>query len=165
MVGAKIPCADPKTRFITKKTVRTASDRSAREASDSGAQGIKLPPAAGGSAPYGAIGVEAGRMYGRVKDNADSMMMAIVVKVGECTGFTVIYCPRIKQTSTPSGSQPLSLRASHLPLPQGTAVIKSRTYKTRKRSPATSRRGGCVRYHVYVIALRRITSARYPCSG
>ena len=61
MVGAKIPCADPKTRFITKKTVRTASDRSAREASDnSGAQGIKLPPAAGGSAPYGAIGVEAG---------------------------------------------------------------------------------------------------------
>ena len=60
MVGAKIPCADPKTRFITKKTVRTASDRSAREASDSGAQGIKLPPEAGGSAPYGAIGVEAG---------------------------------------------------------------------------------------------------------
>ena len=58
MVGAKIPCADPKTRFITKKTVWTASDQSAREASDSGAQGIKLPPAAGGSAPYGAIGVE-----------------------------------------------------------------------------------------------------------
>ena len=63
MVGAKIPCADPKTRFITKKTVRTASDRSAREASDSGAQGIKLPPAAGGSAPYGAIGVEVRQVY------------------------------------------------------------------------------------------------------
>ena len=100
-----------------------------------------LPPEAGGSAPYGAIGVEAGRMYGRVKDNADSMMMAIVVKVGECTGFTVISCPFVKQTSTPSGSQPLPLCARHLPLPQGTAEIKSRAYKTTQRSSATSRRG------------------------
>ena len=32
---------------------------------------------------------------------------------------------RIKQTSTPSGSQPLSLRARHLPLPQGTALMMS----------------------------------------
>ena len=30
---------------------------------------------------------------------------------------------RIKQTSTPSGSQPLTLRARHLPLPQGTALM------------------------------------------
>ena len=30
---------------------------------------------------------------------------------------------RIKQTSTPSCSQPLSLRARHLPLPQGTALM------------------------------------------
>ena len=60
-------------------------------------------------------------MYERVKDSADSMMMAIVFEVGECTGFTVISRPFIKQTSTPSGSQPLTLRAHHLPLPQGTA--------------------------------------------
>ncbi len=64
-------------------------------------------------------------MYECVKDSADNMMMAIVVEVGECTGFTVIYCPFLKQTSTPSGSQPLTLRARHLPLPQGTAIIKS----------------------------------------
>ena len=63
-------------------------------------------------------------MYERVKDSADSMMMAIVVEVGEYTSFTVISCPLIKQTSTPSGSQPLSLRARHLPLPQGTAFIR-----------------------------------------
>ena len=63
-------------------------------------------------------------MYERVKDSADSMMMAIVVEVGECTSFTVISCPFIKQTSTPSGSQPLTLRARHLPLPQGTAFIR-----------------------------------------
>ena len=63
-------------------------------------------------------------MYERVKDSADSMMMAIVFEVGEYTSFTVISCPLIKQTSTPSGSQPLSLRARHLPLPQGTAFIR-----------------------------------------
>ena len=63
-------------------------------------------------------------MHERVKDSADSMMMAIVVEVGECTSLTVISCPLIKQTSTPSGSQPLSLRARHLPLPQGTAFIR-----------------------------------------
>ena len=62
-------------------------------------------------------------MYERVKDSADSMMMAIVFEVGEYTSFTVISCPLIKQTSTPSGSQPLSLRARHLPLPQGTALM------------------------------------------
>ena len=64
-------------------------------------------------------------MYERVKDSADSMMMAIVFEVGEYTSFTVISCPLIKQTSTPSGSQPLSLRARHLPLPQGTAFKMS----------------------------------------
>ena len=63
-------------------------------------------------------------MYERVKDSADNMMMATVVKVGECTGFTVISCPFVKQTSTPSGSQPLTLRARHLPPPQGTAFIR-----------------------------------------
>ena len=63
-------------------------------------------------------------MYERVKDSADNMMMTIVVEVGECTSLTVISCPLIKQTSTPSGSQPLSLRARHLPLPQGTAFIR-----------------------------------------
>ena len=62
-------------------------------------------------------------MYERVKDSADSMMMAIVVEVGECTSLTVISCLSAVQTSTPSGSQPLSLRARHLPLPQGTAFI------------------------------------------
>ena len=62
-------------------------------------------------------------MYERVKDRADNMMMAIVVEVGECTSFTVISCPFVKQTSTPSGSQPLALRARHLPLPHGTAII------------------------------------------
>ena len=64
-------------------------------------------------------------MYESVKDSADNMMMAIVVEVGECTSFTVISCPFVKQTSTPSGSQPLTLRARHLPLPQGTAIVKS----------------------------------------
>ena len=63
-------------------------------------------------------------MYERMKDRADSMMISIVVEVEECTGFTVISCTFIKQTSTPSGSQPLTLRARHLPLPQGTAFIK-----------------------------------------
>ena len=63
-------------------------------------------------------------MYERVKDSADNMMMTIVVEVGECTGFTVISCLPIKQTSTPSGSQPLPLRARHLPLPQGTAFLR-----------------------------------------
>ena len=29
-------------------------------------------------------------MYERVKDSADSMMMSIVVEVGECMGLTVI---------------------------------------------------------------------------
>ena len=62
-------------------------------------------------------------MYERVKDSADSMMMAIVVEVGECTSLTVISCLSAVQTSTPSGSQPLSLRARHLPLPQGTALM------------------------------------------
>ena len=62
-------------------------------------------------------------MYERMKDRADSMMMSIVVEVEECTGFTVISCTFIKQTSTPSGSQPLPLRARHLPLPQGTALM------------------------------------------
>ena len=36
---------------------------------------------------------------------------------------------RIKQTSTPSGSQPLSLCARHLPLPQGTAFIRCPRYR------------------------------------
>ncbi len=64
-------------------------------------------------------------MYERVKNSADSMMMAIVFEVGEYTSFTVISCPFVKQTSTPSGSQPRALRARHLPLPQGTAIIMS----------------------------------------
>ena len=63
-------------------------------------------------------------MYERVKDSADSMMMSIVVEVGECTDLTVISCFSAVQTSTPSGSQPLPLRARHLPLPQGTAFIR-----------------------------------------
>ena len=63
-------------------------------------------------------------MYERVKDSADNMMMTIVVEVGECTGLTVISCFSAVQTSTPSGSQPLPLRARHLPLPQGTAFIR-----------------------------------------
>ena len=50
MIGAKIPCADPKTRSITKKTVRTAFDRSAREASDSGARN-KAAPCGRGKCP------------------------------------------------------------------------------------------------------------------
>ena len=63
-------------------------------------------------------------MYERVKDSADSMMI-IVVEVREGTSLTVISCLSAVQTSTPSGSQPLSLRARHLPLPQGTAFKKS----------------------------------------
>ncbi len=62
-------------------------------------------------------------MYERVKDSTDSMMMAIVFEVGECTSLTIISCLSAVQASTPSGSQPLSLRARHLPLPQGTAFI------------------------------------------
>ena len=63
-------------------------------------------------------------MYERVKDSADSMMMSIVVEVEECTSLTVISCLSAVQASTPSGSQPLTLRARHLPLPQGTALIR-----------------------------------------
>ena len=63
-------------------------------------------------------------MYERMKDSADSMMMTIVVEVEECTSLIVISCLSAVQTSTPSGSQPLTLRARHLPLPQGTAFIR-----------------------------------------
>ena len=63
-------------------------------------------------------------MYESVKDSADSMMMTIVVEVRECTSLTVISCLSAVQTSTPSGSQPLTLCARHLPLPQGTAFIR-----------------------------------------
>ena len=62
-------------------------------------------------------------MYERVKDSADSMMMAIVVEIEECTSLTVISCLSAVQASTPSGSQPLPLRARHLPLPQRTAFM------------------------------------------
>ena len=75
-------------------------------------------------------------MYERVKDSADSMMMAIVVEVEECTSLTVISCLSAIQASTPSGSQPLTLRARHLPLPQGTAFIKCPRMRAEKNSRA-----------------------------
>ena len=91
-------------------------------------------------------------MHERVKDSADSMMIATEIEVGECTGFTVIYCPFVKQTSTPFGSQPLTLCARHLPLPQGTAFIRcprrerginnSRAHASPKQPSRIVREGG-----------------------
>ena len=45
------------------------------------------------------------------------------MRSGKCTNLTVISCLSDVQASTPSGSQPLTLRALRLPLSQGTALM------------------------------------------